>query len=91
MLRRNSIITGFEPTGCIPRHLLDFGSSPPVIFQWMGTFLQLIGTDAHLICRAEGHHSTVWKGPQDHVLQDGGKYKVPSGSLRPCHMSTLSP
>ncbi len=43
----------------------------------MGTYLQLIGTDAHLICRAEGGpHVTRWRGPLEQELQTGDKYKI---------------
>ncbi len=55
---------------------MDFSSSPPSIYQWMGTYLQLIGTDAHLVCRAEGQHRTQWRGPLGQVVESGDKYRV---------------
>ena len=57
---------------------MNFESRPPKIFQWMGTYLQNIGSDAHIICRAEGHHNTVWIGPDGEIIQgrSGSKFTV---------------
>eukprot|EP00095_Tigriopus_kingsejongensis_P011680 maker-scaffold59_size442576-snap-gene-3.31 protein:Tk11680 transcript:maker-scaffold59_size442576-snap-gene-3.31-mRNA-1 annotation:"neural ectodermal development factor imp-l2" len=70
-------VVSFEPNGCVPRHLMNFNNSPPQIFQWMNTFLQTMGMDARLICRAEGHHETTWYGPMDEKVElESGKFKV---------------
>ena len=77
-------VSSFEQgNGCVQRRLLDYESTPPKIYQWIGTYLQPIGQDARLICRAEGQRSIYWIGPTDQEIDaDNGKYKVmPNGDL----------
>ena len=68
---------GFADTGCVPRHVHAVDISPPVITQWMGTYMQAMGSDAHLICRADGEHTTGWIAPDMEVItEDNDKYQV---------------
>ena len=48
----------------------------PQIFQWMGTYMQVQGMEAHLVCRAEGHHTTIWIGPDDAILQSNERFEI---------------
>eukprot|EP00094_Tigriopus_californicus_P008864 TCALIF_08545-PA protein Name:"Similar to ImpL2 Neural/ectodermal development factor IMP-L2 (Drosophila melanogaster)" AED:0.95 eAED:0.95 QI:0/0/0/0.16/1/1/6/0/315 len=70
-------VVSFEPNGCLPRHLMNFKSTPPRIFQWMNTYLQTMGNDARLLCRAEGQHQTMWYDPMGEVVDtQSGKFKI---------------
>ncbi len=67
---------GGNGDACLSRRLASSRVSPPAIHQWMGTYLQVMGTDAHLICRADGNAAEiVWMDPNDDVIEyDGDKY-----------------
>ena len=56
---------------CLGNELAESRVAPPQITQWMGTYMQEMGTDARLICRAQGPGSleVVWMGPDDEVIQ----------------------
>eukprot|EP00096_Caligus_rogercresseyi_P009790 TRINITY_DN3397_c0_g1_i1.p1 TRINITY_DN3397_c0_g1~~TRINITY_DN3397_c0_g1_i1.p1 ORF type:complete len:278 (+),score=45.58 TRINITY_DN3397_c0_g1_i1:417-1250(+) len=71
-------VVNFEPNGCVPRSLLDFEDSKPVIFQWMETYMQILGSEAHLVCRSEGHRSITWLGPNNERIHDNGKFLIQS-------------
>ena len=48
----------------------------PRINQWISTFMQAIGTEAHLVCRTDSDAKmTYWVGPDDQAIEDGGKYR----------------
>ena len=55
---------------CMGRELAESRAAPPQITQWMGTYMQEMGTDARLICRARGPGSleVIWMGPNDEVI-----------------------
>ena len=56
---------------CLGNELAESRVAPPQITQWMGTYMQEMGTDARLICRAQGPGSleVVWMGPDDEVIE----------------------
>lgn len=81
-LIKSLLSSGFEPTGCVPRHLAKHDKGAPKIYQWMGTYLQTIGSNAHLICRAEGGHKTVWVDPAGEVIQGDHNDKYSVGGLK---------
>jgi hypothetical protein len=59
------------------------GRGPPSISQWMGTAMQVMGTDARLICSADSATSLEWRGPDGQDLsEEEGKYEIlPTGDL----------
>merc|ERR1719458_1460611 len=71
-------VVGDEASGmCMGRELAGSLAAPPQITQWMGTYMQVMGTDARLICRARGPGSleVIWMGPNDEVVEyESGKY-----------------
>ena len=70
-------VASFEGTGDGCKHLNFLGAAPK-INQWIGTYLQPIGNDAHLICRSEGVHDTYWIGPTEQEItpNENGRYKI---------------
>ena len=52
---------------CLGRELAESRASPPQITSWMATYMQPIGTDARLVCRAHGPGTleVFWMGPND--------------------------
>ena len=49
----------------------------PRINQWISTFMQAIGTEAHLVCRTDSDAKmTYWVSPDDQAIEGGaGKYR----------------
>ena len=49
--------------------LAESRAAPPRITQWMTTYMQETGTDARLVCRAQGPGTleVFWMGPNDEV------------------------
>ena len=48
----------------------------PRINQWISTFMQAIGTEAHLVCRTDSEAKmTYWVSPDDQAIDGGGKYR----------------
>ena len=53
----------------------------PRIHQWISTYMQLLGTEAHLICRTDHDDqakTTYWVGPDDQAIEEGEKYRYNS-------------
>jgi len=49
----------------------------PVINQWMDTYMQLVGRDALLTCRATGPHETYWTTPNNMPVDlESEKYQM---------------
>ncbi|XP_071747061.1 zwei Ig domain protein zig-4 isoform X2 [Lepeophtheirus salmonis] len=66
-------VVSFEPNGCVPRNLMNFEASKPIIFQWMETYMQILGLEAHLVCRSEGHETVHWYGPDGEMVDENNK------------------
>ena len=54
----------------------------PRINQWISTFMQLLGTEAHLLCRTDHDEAktTYWVGPDDQAIEESEKYRWGSAS-----------
>jgi len=50
----------------------------PRINQWISTFMQLLGTEAHLLCRTDHDEAktTYWVGPDDQAIEESEKYRL---------------
>ena len=59
---------------CLDRELAESRAAPPRITQWMATYMQEVGTDARLVCRAQGPGTleVIWMGPNDEASAGGG-------------------
>jgi len=54
-------------------------ASSPIINQWMDTYMQMIGMDALLLCRAAGPHETYWTTPNKQIVDlKSEKYQMTS-------------
>ena len=69
---------GFQQTGCHARNGLQGArDSKPTIHQWSETYMQTIGNDALLVCRANGPHETYWVAPNEEPVDTKSKkYQV---------------
>ena len=49
----------------------------PRIHQWISTFMQPLGTEAHLLCRTDHDEAktTYWVGPDDQAIEESEKYR----------------
>lgn len=52
-------------------------AAKPLIHESMTAYMQTIGSDAVLACRADGPHETYWYTPTEELAGiDGDKYQV---------------
>ena len=50
----------------------------PRINQWISTYMQVKGTEAHLVCRTDhddADKTTYWVGPDDQAIEESEKYR----------------
>ena len=50
----------------------------PHINQWISTYMQVLGTEAHLVCRTDHDaeaKTTYWVGPDDQAIEASEKYR----------------
>lgn len=76
-----NVVSFGASAGCSSK-ALGGSHSPPKIEQWIGTYMQTMGSPGLLLCSTQGKHKTVWVGPNEKQIVSGSKYKVlPSGDL----------
>ena len=63
-------------TGCSSKSLTGYSHSPPKIYQWIGTYMQTMGSPGKLLCNTQGKHKTTWVAPNEKQIVSGQKYKV---------------
>ncbi|EFX68188.1 hypothetical protein DAPPUDRAFT_330310 [Daphnia pulex] len=73
----------YNETTCTLRHETD--SLPAIVFMWSGTYIDVEGRDAVILCRAAGNPSPniSWYTGDDRLITSGRHYQIlPSGDLK---------
>jgi hypothetical protein len=69
------LFLGFgSSAGCSSK--AGYSHSPPKIYQWIGTYMQTMGSPGKLLCNTLGKHKTTWIAPNEKQIVSGQKYKV---------------
>ena len=75
------VLSGFGASAGCTSKALGGSHSPPKIEQWIGTYMQTMGSPGLLLCSTQGKHKTVWVGPNEKQIVSGSKYKVCTAAL----------
>nr|CAH0110908.1 unnamed protein product [Daphnia galeata] len=77
----------YNETTCTLRHETD--SLPAIVFMWSGTYIDIEGRDAVILCRAAGNPTPQisWYTGDDRLITSGHHYQIlPSGDLKIHHL-----
>lgn len=75
-----NVVSFGASTGCSSK--AGYSHSPPKIYQWIGTYMQTMGSPGKLLCNTLGKHQTTWISPNEKQIVSGQKYKIlPNGDL----------